>query len=55
MIGVALVLIVGGVLLLFLFPWVGIAAGVAGVILLVLYFLGFAGALSRAGPKTSFV
>jgi hypothetical protein len=41
MIGAAAGLIVLGVILLFLFPWVGIPLGIAGVILLVLFVLGF--------------
>jgi len=40
MIGVALVLIVLGVILLFLVPWVGIAAGIVGLILAILYVAG---------------
>ena len=41
MIGVALGLIVVGVVLLFLIPWVGIPVGVAGLLLAVLYLVGF--------------
>jgi hypothetical protein len=37
MIGMALGLIVVGVVLLFIIPWVGIAAGIVGVILALLY------------------
>lgn len=40
MIGAALGLLLIGVLLLFIVPWVGIAAGTAGVVLLALYLLG---------------
>jgi len=40
MIGVALALVVIGVLLLFLVPWVGMAAGIVGLILVVLYAAG---------------
>jgi hypothetical protein len=36
----AIALIVLGVLLLFLVPWVGLAAGIVGVILVVLYLVG---------------
>jgi hypothetical protein len=50
MIGVALVLIVGGVLLLFLFPWGGIAAGAVGLILLVLWLLGFGKRAAEGRP-----
>jgi predicted anti-sigma-YlaC factor YlaD len=41
MIGVALALIVAGVVLLFIIPWVGIAAGIVGLILALLYAAGF--------------
>jgi NADH:ubiquinone oxidoreductase subunit 3 (subunit A) len=41
MIGAALALIVLGVILLFLFPWGGIIAGLVGLVLLVLFLAGF--------------
>jgi hypothetical protein len=40
MIGVALALIVLGVILLFIIPWVGIGAGIVGLILAALYVAG---------------
>jgi hypothetical protein len=40
MIGVALALIIVGVVLLFIIPWVGIAAGIVGLILAILYLVG---------------
>jgi hypothetical protein len=40
MIGVALALIVAGVVLLFIIPFVGIAAGLVGLILALLYVAG---------------
>ena len=40
MIGAALALIVLGVILLFLFPWGGIIAGIVGLVLLVLFLFG---------------
>jgi hypothetical protein len=40
-IGVAIALIVVGIILLFAIPWFGIPIGVAGLILLVLYLAGF--------------
>ena len=40
MIGVALALIVAGVVLLFIIPWVGIAAGIVGLVLALLYVAG---------------
>ena len=48
MIGVALGLIVIGVIFLFLVPWVGIPVGIVGLLLLVAYLAGFVG--RRAGP-----
>jgi NADH:ubiquinone oxidoreductase subunit 3 (subunit A) len=41
MIGAAFGLVVLGVILLFLFPWAGLVAGLAGVVLLVLFLVGF--------------
>jgi membrane-bound ClpP family serine protease len=41
MIGAALALIVLGVIFFFIVPFVGIAAGIVGVILLVLFLAGF--------------
>ena len=40
MLGVALALVIIGVLLLFIVPWVGIPAGIVGLLLLVGYLLG---------------
>jgi membrane associated rhomboid family serine protease len=40
MVGIALALIVLGVILLFIIPWVGIAAGIVGLILGILYVAG---------------
>jgi len=40
MIGVALALIVAGVVLFFIIPWVGIAAGIVGLLLALLYAAG---------------
>ena len=40
MVGIALALIVLGVILLFIIPWIGIAAGIVGLILGVLYVAG---------------
>jgi 4-hydroxybenzoate polyprenyltransferase len=40
MIGVAIGLVVIGVVLLFLIPWVGIAVGIVGLILALLYAAG---------------
>jgi uncharacterized membrane protein YccF (DUF307 family) len=41
MIGVALALIVIGIVLLFWVPVVGIPVGIVGIVLAVLYFVGF--------------
>jgi hypothetical protein len=41
MIGAALALVVLGVLLLFLFPWAGVVVGAVGVLLIVLFLVGF--------------
>lgn len=47
MIGVAAAVIVLGLIILFIVPWVGIVVGVVGVLLLVLHLVG----LARARPK----
>ena len=41
MIGVAIAFILVGVLFLFLIPWVGIVAGLLGIVLAVLWVAGF--------------
>ena len=41
MIGVGAALVVVGIILLFMLPWVGITVGVVGLVLAVLYFAGF--------------
>jgi NADH:ubiquinone oxidoreductase subunit 3 (subunit A) len=41
MIGAAIALVVLGIILLFLFPWAGIVVGVAGLIFVLLFLLGF--------------
>jgi len=49
-IGVGIAFIVLGVICLFLVPWVGIAAGIVGLLLAVLWLAGFGRrALSRDG------
>lgn len=50
MIGVAVALVVLGVILLFLIPWVGIAAGIVGVMLAILYVAGIGRRAAR--PRT---
>jgi 4-hydroxybenzoate polyprenyltransferase len=41
MIGVGVAMLVVGIILLFMLPWVGIVLGVVGLVLSVLYFAGF--------------
>jgi hypothetical protein len=41
MIGVGLALLVIGVVTLFFMPWVGIPAAIVGIVLVVLFLLGF--------------
>ena len=50
MIGVAFGLIVIGVVLLFIIPWVGIAAGIVGLVLAILYIAGIG--RRAAEPRT---
>jgi uncharacterized membrane protein len=47
MLAVALALVVLGLVLLFLIPWVGVAIGIVGLILVALYVLGIARRTSR--------
>ena len=57
MIGVAIAFIVVGVIFLFLIPWVGIAAGIVGLVLAILWVAGFGrraaerDAYRRPGPR----
>ena len=51
MIGLAIGLIVVGLVLLFLIPWVGIPVAIVGIVLAVVYALGFGRrAATRSGP-----
>ena len=50
MIGAALALIVIGAVFLFIVPWVGIIVGIVGVILLVLFLLGFGRRAAEGRP-----
>jgi len=51
MIGAALGLIVIGIVLLFIIPWVGIPVGIVGLVLALLYLVGFGRrAATRSGP-----
>ena len=51
MIGMALALVVVGIVLLFMLPWVGVPIGIVGLLLLTAYLLGFGRrAATRSGP-----
>ena len=50
MLGVALALIVIGIVALFIFPWAGIPVGVVGILLLVVFLLGFGRRAQEPGP-----
>jgi Flp pilus assembly protein TadB len=52
MIGAALGLVVIGLVLVFFLPWVGIPVGAVGLLLLLLYLVGFGrrAAQGREGP-----
>jgi hypothetical protein len=50
MIGAALALIVLAVIFLFIVPWVGIAAGIVGLILLGLFLAGFGRRAAEGRP-----
>ena len=49
MIGTAVGLVILGVILLFLFPWIGLAVGAAGVLLVVLFLVSFGGHRAQTG------
>ncbi|HEX6490064.1 MAG TPA: hypothetical protein VF002_01675 [Gaiellaceae bacterium] len=50
MIGVALALIVLGIVGLFLFPWGGVVVGIVGVVLLAAFLLGFGRRAQHPAP-----
>ncbi|HKP17731.1 MAG TPA: hypothetical protein VJT84_04570 [Gaiellaceae bacterium] len=50
MIGAALALIVLGVILLFILPWVGIPLGIAGLVLVALFLAGFGRRAAEGRP-----
>ena len=50
MIGVAIAFIVIGIILLFLVPWVGIAAGVVGLVLAIIWVAGFGRRAAEGDP-----
>jgi hypothetical protein len=49
-IGVALALIVIGIVFLFLFPWIGIPVGIVGLVLFVAYLAGFGRRAAEGKP-----
>jgi hypothetical protein len=49
-IGVAIAFIVIGIILLFLIPWVGIAAGVVGLVLAIIWVAGFGRRAAEGDP-----
>ena len=51
MLGVAIAMIVVGVVLLFLFPWGGILAGAVGLLLLIAYFFGIGKRAVEDSPR----
>jgi hypothetical protein len=50
MIGIALAMIVIGIVLLFLLPWVGIPVGIVGLALFVAYLAGFGRRAAEGKP-----
>ena len=50
MIGLALALVVVGLVLLFIIPWVGIPVGIIGLVLVILYVAGVG--RRAAAPRT---
>ena len=51
MIGLALAMVVVGLVLLFIIPWVGIPVAAVGLVLVALYFIAFA--RRRPAPERS--
>jgi hypothetical protein len=49
-IGVGIAFIVIGIILLFIIPWVGIAAGVVGLVLAILWVAGFGRRAAEGEP-----
>jgi hypothetical protein len=50
MIAAAVALIVIGVIFFFIIPWVGIVAGIVGLVLLVLFLAGIGRRVAETGP-----
>jgi Flp pilus assembly protein TadB len=51
MIGLALALVIVGVIFLFVIPWVGIPVGIVGLVLLVVWLLGFGRRATTTEPR----
>ena len=51
MIGLALALVVLGLIFLFVIPWVGIPVGIVGLILLVVWLLGVGRRAAASEPQ----
>lgn len=47
MVGVAIALVIVGILVFFAVPWVGIVVGVVGLVLAIAWFAGFGGRAAR--------
>ena len=50
MIGLALAIIIVGIIFAFVIPWVGIIVGLVGIVLFIAFLFGFGRRASRAGP-----
>jgi hypothetical protein len=50
MIGLAIALIVIGIVFGFVIPWVGIAVGIVGLVLFVAFLVGFGRRAAEPGP-----
>jgi len=50
MIGLAIALIVIGLIFAFVIPWVGIVVGIVGVVLFIAFAAGFSRRASEPGP-----
>ena len=52
MIGLGIAFIIVGIVFLFIIPWVGIPAGIVGLILAIAYFAGFGRRAARGEQPT---
>jgi hypothetical protein len=51
MIGVGIAFVVLGVICLFVVPWVGVAAGIIGLVLALLWLVGIGRGITRGGAR----